>query len=88
MATLMATMMVNMEAMRLIIEGNESVHRGEYTPYRGRGRGSVGPDSNPSPNPNPNPVGSTAIHMVTVYTLAVHVRHLDRITKLKQPFQT
>ena len=35
----MATMMANMEAMRLRIEGNESGQRGEYTLYPGRGRG-------------------------------------------------
>ena len=36
MVTLMATLMANMEATRLRIEGNKSGQRGEYTPYHGR----------------------------------------------------
>ena len=32
-------------------------------------------------------VRSTAIHMVTVLTPAVRVKHLDRNTKLKQPLR-
>ena len=33
-------------------------------------------------------VGSTAIHMVTVHTPEVCVRHLDQNTQVKQPLRT